>query len=83
MTELFEFLNTVQPVGVIALLGVVIYMLVRQQLNVKTVEKGQQNLADNHLHELPEIANTLRRMEAKQSEIAEHIVYVRARVNGK
>ena len=75
MSELFSFLTNVQPIGVIALLGLIIYILIGRR-------NDQKDLKDNHLHELPEIANTLRRMEVQQREIAENIVHIKARVNG-
>lgn len=80
MTELFTFLTNVQPLGVIALLGVVIYMLVKNQ-------QGQKRIATNHLHGLPEMAETLKRIEEKLDrnfeKLSTDVSYIRGRINGK
>ncbi len=95
MTELFSFLTNVQPIGVIALLGIVIYMLVKEQKGLwrrqnaatETDDHGQpitlKTIATNHLHELPEMAETLRRMESTLNELAKDMSYIRGRMNSK
>lgn len=56
---LLETLNSLSPLAVIGLLGTIIFMLV----NGKTASaKALHTVQTNHLHELPEIADTTRRM---------------------
>jgi hypothetical protein len=79
-------LNTLSPLAVIALLALV---LLHQAKNVKmatTQNKTLDNITENHLHELPTIAETLRdisttlqRIEVSQSENFSHI---KAKLNG-
>lgn len=72
---LLQALSSLSPIGVIALLGVVIWMLVRNQ-------RGQQQIADNHLHELPEMAQTLREIKSLLYEHGKALEYIKARING-
>ncbi len=76
VTTVVESLNSLSPLAVIGLLGIVIYMLVKNKR-----EADEQNivLTGNHLHELPEIAESLRRIEQS---LAENFSYIRARLNG-
>lgn len=76
LTNALGALNSLSPLAVIALLGVVIYMLVKNQ-------KGQETLTSNHLHELPEMAETLRRIEASLNTVKDNTFYIRARINGR
>jgi hypothetical protein len=63
-------------------LGYIIYLLVKNQ-------RGQDVIAQNHLHELPEMAETLRRIETslkdistKQDETNQSLQYLKGRING-
>lgn len=76
MVELFQSLNALSPLAVIALLAYVIFLQVKNQ-------RGQSRIATNHLHELPEMMNALRRIEEALQKLNDNIVYIRARVNGK
>jgi hypothetical protein len=62
MDALITFLNTLNslsPLAIIGLLGTVIFMLVKG----KTASaKALHTVQTNHLHELPEIAETSRRI---------------------
>lgn len=99
MDALFQLLGKLSPtvlVTVLALvviggLGYIIFLLVRQG---SAAARAMAALQENHLHELPEIAETLRRMEQKQdatavaylghfSAILQELAYLRARVNGR
>lgn len=74
--SLLTMLNSLSPLAVIALLGLVIYMLVKGKQQVT----GQvADISDNHLHSLPEIAETLRRMETR---MAEDFSWIKAKLNG-
>ncbi len=76
MTLFINALNSLTPLGLAGLLGVVIYLQVRNQTKVKTI-------TENHLHGLPEMAESLRRIETTLKDINDHVIYLRARVNGK
>lgn len=80
MLDILSALASLSPLGVIALLAYVIYLLVTQRK-----EAGQRHrvLASNHLHELPAMADSLRRMEATLQSMNENIVWIKARINGK
>jgi hypothetical protein len=71
MSDLLAFLPTLPPVmlatlGALAVLGLqgwVIYLLVKAR-------QQQETIATNHLHDLPEMVEILRRMETRQHEAA-------------
>jgi hypothetical protein len=82
LIELLGVLNSLTPLGVIALLGVTIFMLIKNKSTAAQVTK----IETNDLHELPEMAQTLReiltilqRMEVEQGKEFSHI---KARLNG-
>jgi hypothetical protein len=64
ITAVFSALDNVSPLALAALLGYVIYLLVRQRQQVST-------LKDNHLSELPEMLALLTALEKGQGEIRE------------
>lgn len=72
ITALLATANAIQPLGVIALLAVVIYKQVNATRQVSTI-------TDNHLHDMPEILETLQRMERTMAALDS---YLRARLNG-
>lgn len=57
-------------------LGWIIYQQRQQQ-------KGQDQIAQNHLHGLPEMAESLKRIEEKLDKLNDGIIYIKARINGK
>ena len=70
----------------IALLGVIIFFMVWKS-PLKPLENSLAEVKDNHLHELPamaeslrEISTTLQRMEVK---IGEEFSYLKAKINGR
>jgi hypothetical protein len=72
LLELLKTLNTLSPLAVIALLGVVIYKLVGGNKSLTSLSEDSSSrlneIATNHLHELPDMAETLRRIEKQQTE---------------
>lgn len=67
-------LNSLSPLAIIGLLGTVIFMLVTG----KTASaKALHTVQTNHLHELPEMADTLRRIETR---LAEDFTYIKAKL---
>jgi len=75
MLEILQALSSLSPLAVIALLAVVIY---QQVLN----QKGQKQIATNHLHGLPEMQASLTRIEDLLRDIHDNTIYLRARING-
>ena len=56
--ELLKTANSMTPLGVIGLLGTIIWMLVKTQ---KVVVSKMDVISDNHLHELPDLVENSRR----------------------
>lgn len=85
LEQVLTTVNSFTPLGVIALLGVIIfYMIWRNPF--KPLEKSLTEVKDNHLHELPAMAENLgkvveilQRIEVKQGE---EFSYIKARLNG-
>lgn len=82
ISALLAQLNTLSPLGVIALLGLIIYMLVKAKDAKVEVDSKIATITDNHLHGLPEMAESLKRIEAVLQNVNDNIVHVRARING-
>lgn len=74
LVKLLETLNGFSPIGVIALLGLIIYLQVRGKTEVSNRVDA---IGENHLHE---IAESLRRIELS---LAENFSWIRSRINGK
>jgi hypothetical protein len=83
--------SAVTPLGLAGGLVYVIYLLVKQR---REGTAAHAELTTNHLHELPDMAQTLRRIERQNassaaavlgqlSDIRESLAYLKARVNGK
>lgn len=94
LTTFLGILNSLSPLAVIALLGLVIFMLVKAKASrIFDVPVGQARIAEqvellgsNHLSDLPKMAEqlekvseTLQRMEVTMSALDS---YLRARLNG-
>jgi hypothetical protein len=84
LIPLLELLNNLSPLAVIALLGTVIFLLVKGK---EDIGGKVDTVANNHLHELPEAVEILRRMEATLQRIevkwSEDMAYLKGRINGK
>ena len=84
VVTLLSLLNSLSPLAVIGLLGVIIFLLVKGK---ERVSAQVETLATNHLHELPSIAETLRRMEETlqrmEVRMSEDFAWLKARVNGR
>lgn len=83
LIALLETLNTLTPIGIIALLGVVIFMIVYRN-PLKPIQNSLAEVKDNHLHDvvnqLDRMNETLQRIEIKMSE---EFAYLRAKINGR
>jgi len=73
-------LNSLSPLAVIALLGTIIFMLVKGRTSA---DKKVEEVATNHLHSLPDMVESLNRIEGLLKTINDNIIYVKARVNGR
>ena len=70
LVSLLAMLNSISPLAVIALLGIVIYKLITNHKEIK----------ENDLHTLPDILETLQRIEVTQSAAFGTII---AKLNGR
>ena len=64
-------LNSLSPLGIIALLSYIIYLQVRSHAQVETIKT-------NDLHDVPEVIESLRRIELM---LATEFSYIRSRLN--
>lgn len=72
LTPLIAALNSITPLGEIALLTFIIWKQTKGSQQVATI-------TDNHLHSMPEMLETLQRIEVSLTAID---VYLHARLNG-
>lgn len=68
-------LNTVSPLGLAALLGIIIFYQVKNKRAVAEV-------SENHLSGMPDLLASTQRMESLLQEINNNVIYLRARMNG-
>ena len=73
---IIELVNTLSPLGLSALLAIIIWMLVKGR---KDVTAQVANIGSNHLHE---VNDSLQRIEALLRSMNDHVVWIRAKVNG-
>ena len=81
MTEILELLKAVNgmtPIGIITLMAIIIFLLVKGRKDVK-------DLSDNHLHDLPLLVensnrtvDVLQRIEVR---LGEDLTYIKERVS--
>ena len=76
LVGLLNTLNSLSPLAIIGLLGLTIFLLVKGK---GEVAGKVSNITDNHLHHMPEILETLQRIEVK---LSEDFAYLKARING-
>jgi hypothetical protein len=77
--EFLTVLGSLSPLAVIALLGTVIFLLVKGKTSA---DEKIETVASNHLHDLPEMCESLKRIEGLLEKINDKVTYVQARVNG-
>ena len=77
--SLLATLNSLSPLAVIALLGLIIFMMVKAKTDTSAVDQKVTDLGTNHLHCMPEMLETLQRIEVK---MGEEFSFIRARLNG-
>lgn len=76
LQQIVSGLNTLTPLGLAGLLALIMFY----QSKNKT---AMTDISDNHLSGLPDMADSLRRIEGLLQNMNDNIVYIRARVNGK
>ena len=83
LLQLLEILNAFTPLGVAALLGLALFVIIWKN-PFKPVENAMAEIKDNHLHDaiaqLERINETLQRIEVK---MGVEFSYLKARINGK
>jgi hypothetical protein len=83
LAALLETFNSLSPLAIIGMLGTAIVLLIKSR---NEVSGKVDTVANNHLHELPEAVEILRRMESTLQRIevkmSEDFSYIRARLNG-
>lgn len=105
METILTFAQTISPLGIIALLVIVIYQLVQNtgiigklrgtqmddkstvasktltdNVDLAVLNSKLDSIANNHLHELPEMKLQLDRMEGRQQEQGERLTRVETKV---
>ena len=84
IVTILEIASTLSPIAVIALLAVIIFLLVKARAtNLFDVPDKVDAISDNHLSGLPDMAESLKRIESQLQNMNDNIIYIRARVNGK
>ena len=107
MDELLKILTGISPLGLAGLLAFILYTQLKKnkeraeiydddgnKIDLLFIWKQIQLIQDNHLHDLPEMNETLKRIETainrdsdnsvrSFSEIKEGLVYIKARINGR
>lgn len=69
MNEILAILQTSSPIGVIALLVVVIYSMIRTEQKMN----GYKDIATNHISCLPELNESIKRMESTMIRIEQEM----------
>ena len=94
LTKFLELLNTLSPLAVIALLGLVIFMLVKAKgarlldipIGQESISKQVDLISNNHLSDLPKMVETLDRisdtLQRQEVTLSALDSYLRARLNG-
>lgn len=80
IVTLLQTLNTLSPLAIIGLLSVIIYVIVWKQPTKREFSRELNVIKSNDLHELPEMAESLRRIELM---LADNFSYIRAKLNGE
>ena len=76
LVSLLNTLNSLSPLAVIALLGTVIFLLVKGKT---AADKKVDEIRGNDLHELADMAETLRRIEIS---LAREFVAIQTKLDG-
>ena len=80
LLELLKTLNSLSPLAVIALLGIVLFYQARNKTQVSSkMDDSFTTITDNHLHDLPSILEILQRMETANATAFATII---AKLNG-
>lgn len=76
LVSLLGTLNSLSPLAVIALLGLVLLLQARNKAAITEV-------TNNHLHGLPDMAASLLRIEDLLQDVKDNTVFIKARINGR
>lgn len=72
--EIIKIISEFTALPIIALLGVIIFYLVRNKNHINKLE-------NNHLHILPELKDAFERMENKLDKISDNILIIQSKIN--
>ncbi len=82
MTDLLDFLrtlvtilNSLSTVGLLGGMSYIVYLALKNKKNVKVI-------SDNHLSGLPEMNETLKRIEGGVNALVADSAYIKGRLNG-
>lgn len=73
MDTTLTILQNFSPIGVIALSLVIIWQLIKNKERIS-------NLQENHLHGLPEMNETLKRLESKSDKTVEILTQINTKI---
>ena len=82
LIPLLNTLNTLSPLGLAALLGLIIFMLVKAKSAKAHMDSQISTIAHNHLSGLPDMAESLKRIETLLQNMNDNITWIKAKVNG-
>ena len=77
ITALLHSLNDITPLGVIALMGYIVFLLVKQRAAAKTVA------ATLAAPQFPELTASMARIEESLGDIRDVLNYLKGRLNGR
>lgn len=84
LLELVKMANSLTPLAIMGLLATAIILLARGR---REVNEKMTTIADNHLHELPELVENSRRsvevLQRIEVRLGEDLTYIKARVSDK
>jgi hypothetical protein len=67
MQELKEFVNVFNSISPLAIIGGMVYTGILILKKLSAVSTATKNITENHLHDLPEIVETLREIKLQQA----------------
>lgn len=76
LVMLLEALNKATPLGIAALLGLILFYQTKNRKSILEV-------SDNHLSGLPDMIEALRRIEMLLIDVKDNTTYIKARINGR
>lgn len=76
LVMLLDTLNKATPLGIATLLSLILFYQAKNR-------KAILEVSDNHLSGLPEMVESLKRIEALLQDVKDNTVHIKARLNGR